>query len=251
MDAVVATRNEPGWWGRCVRWWSRAYFRFKRPFLLHRVRCVVIEHVDGVPLVVLPGVLNPVVFRGGEFLARTVTQWPAPAVELDAAPATALDMGTGCGVGAVFAARRGYRVVALDINPAAVRCARINVLLHNLEPQVDIRQGDLFEAVPGEQFDLVLFNPPFFVGQPRDTADMAWRSVDVMERFAAGLPRALKPTGRALVLLSTDGAPQRMLSALQTQPLEVEVVARKNLGNEIMSVYSVRQRAEERLGGSG
>ena len=48
-----------------------------------------------------------------------------------------LDMGTGSGVGAVFAARNAARVVAVDVNPEAVRCARINVLLHHIEDRVD------------------------------------------------------------------------------------------------------------------
>ena len=97
---------------------------------------------------------------------------------------SALDMGTGSGVGAIFAARRGYRVVAVDINPQAVRCARINTLLNRLEERIEVRRGDLFEPVRGERFDLVLFNPPFFVGEPRSDLDRAWRGREVLERFA-------------------------------------------------------------------
>ncbi len=64
---------------------------------------------------------------------------------------------------------RGYarRVVAVDINPAAVRCAQINALLNQLEQRIEVRRGDLFAPVAGERFDLVLFNPPFLRGAPR------------------------------------------------------------------------------------
>src|SRR5205823_1604642 len=106
-------------------------------------------------------------------------------------PGRALDMGTGSGIGAVFAARAGYRVVGVDLNPEAVRCARINALMNRLEDRLEAREGDLFAPVAGERFDLILFNPPFFRGEPRDALDMAWRSVDVLERFAEGLPSAL------------------------------------------------------------
>ena len=81
-----------------------------------------------------------------------------------------LDLGTGSGVGAVFAAQWAGQVVAVDVNPAAVRCARINVLLHGVEDRVDVLQGDLFEPVAGERFDVILFNPPYFPGQPRTTS---------------------------------------------------------------------------------
>src|SRR5258708_40043817 len=80
--------------------------------------------------------------------------------------ARALDMGTGSGVGAVFAARRGFQVVGVDLNPDAVRCARANVLLNGLEERIEIRHGAPFEPVSGERFDLVLWNPPFFRGKP-------------------------------------------------------------------------------------
>jgi HemK-related putative methylase len=192
-----------------------------------------------VGIVVLPQVLNPVVFRSGAFLARTVvaSSWAAPS-----GPAPrALDMGTGSGIGAVFAARRGYRVVGVDLNPEAVRCARVNALLNGLEDRIEVRAGDLFGPVLGERFDLVLFNPPFFRGRPAGLFDLAWRGVDVLERFAAGLPDCLAPGGRALILLSTDGDADGMLRALETAGLVVEIVTRRHFGNEIMTVYSAQR----------
>jgi release factor glutamine methyltransferase len=148
-------------------------------------------------------------------------------------------MGTGSGVGAVFAARAGYRVLAVDINPEAVRCASMNVLLNRLEAQVEVRQGDLFAPVADERFDLVLFNPPFYRGIPRGALDHAWRGLDVFERFAAGLPAALAPAGRALLVLSTDGDAAGMLRALEAQQLAHRVVARRDLGNEVLTLHEV------------
>jgi release factor glutamine methyltransferase len=149
-------------------------------------------------------------------------------------------MGTGSGIGAIFAARRGYRVVAVDLNPEAVRCARINALLNGLEDRIEVRAGDLFEPVRGERFDLILFNPPFFRGRPSGLFDLAWRGVDILERFAAGLPACLAPGGRALILLSTDGDAGGMLRALAAEGLVVGIEARRHFGNEIMTIYSAR-----------
>ena len=224
-----------------------AWLYLKRPFLLPRVRKPALERIDGVTLLCLPDVLNPVVFRSGELLARTVATSvlaKPPLAESSAAePSThrALDMGTGTGVGAVFLARRGWRVAAVDLNPEAVRCARINALLNRLEDRIEVRQGDLFGPVEGERFDLILFNPPFFRGEPKGLFDLAWRSPDVMERFAAGLPDALTEEGRALILLSTDGDPEGMLKALGTQGLKVEPAVRRDFGNEVMTIYAVRR----------
>ena len=101
--------------------------------------------------------------------------------------AAVLDMGTGSGVCALAAARHARRVVAVDVSPAAARCTRLNAVLNQLEERIDIRIGDLFEPVAGERFDLVLFNPPFLIGAPKDDRDAAWRSEDTARRFAAGL----------------------------------------------------------------
>jgi HemK-related putative methylase len=207
----------------------------KRPLLLRRVRRHVLERIAGVPIVVFPEVLNPVVFRSGAWLACVLADHTAD--HSNARLPRALDMGTGCGVGAIFAARTGYQVVAVDLNPQAVRCARVNVLMNRLEEQVQVRLGDLFAPVAGETFDLVLFNPPYFRGAPKDLLDLAWRSVDVLERFAAGLPSALAPGGQAWIVLSTDGEAPALLHALEQNGMAVRVIARRNLGNEIMTVY--------------
>jgi HemK-related putative methylase len=222
-----------------VRPLTRLYLKLRHQVFGRRYRRLVLERVGDAPFLVLPEVFNPVLFRTGPFLAETALR-----IEPAAGPGRlALDMGTGSGVGAVFAARAGYRVLAVDINPEAVRCARINVLLNRLEAQVEVRPGDLFAPVAGERFDLVLFNPPFYRGAPRDALDHAWRGVDIFERFAAGLPAALAPGGRALLVLSTDGDAAGMLSALAAQGLTHHAVARRDLGNEVLTIHAVTQPA--------
>lgn len=215
----------------------------QRPLLRRRLGRVTVEEIDGVPLVVLPHVFNPALFRTGEILARTVASSPfaAPPEPLEGDDGRALDLGTGSGAGAVFAARRGFQVTAVDLNPEAVRCARVNALLNHLEDRIDVREGDLFAPVAGERFDLVLFNPPFFRGSPRDRLDLAWRGTDVLERFAAGLSDALTERGTALLCLSTDGDGEALLADLRRRGFSLETAARKDLGNEIVTVHAVRR----------
>ncbi|HEV8579344.1 MAG TPA: methyltransferase [Thermoanaerobaculia bacterium] len=215
-------------------------YRLQRPLLRRRLGRVVLERVDGVPILVLPEVFNGVLFRTGEMLARTVAA--SSLASPRSAPARALDLGTGSGIGAVFAARRGFQVVAADLNPDAVRCARLNALLNRLEDRIEVRQGDLFAPVAGETFDLVLFNPPFFQGTPRGPLDLAWRATDLLERTAAGLPAVLAPGGTALVVLSTDGEGKNLLAAFGAQGLASEAVAQRDYGNEIVTVYAVRRK---------
>jgi release factor glutamine methyltransferase len=183
------------------------------------------------PIIVLPTVANPKVLRTGAFFAALIDSRSI------GVGADVLDMGTGTGICALFAARIARRVVAVDINPAAVRCARINALLNDLETRIDFREGDLFGPVAGERFDVVLFNPPFLLGTPKDDRDAAWRSSDVPERFAAGLALHLKPGGTALLLLSTFGpACARFESELRQRGFRLEVFARKRFINETVTL---------------
>lgn len=74
-----------------------------------------------------------------------------------------LDVGTGCGLLAGTAADLGATVVATDLDGRAVRCARANLA----GTGVDVRQGDLFAAVAGERFDVVVCNPPYEIRRAR------------------------------------------------------------------------------------
>jgi HemK-related putative methylase len=205
----------------------------------HRYDDFRLERVLDLRIVVMPGVANPNLLRTGAFFAAMID-------ERALAPgASVLDMGTGSGVCALIAARRARRVVAVDVSPAAVRCARLNALLNELDERVDVREGDLFAPLGGERFDLVLFNPPFLVGAPKDHRDAAWRSEDAAHRFAAGLGEHLKPGGAALVLLSSFGDACALFEAeLRATGFRLDVFARRRFINETLTI--VRATSESR-----
>jgi HemK-related putative methylase len=198
-----------------------------------RYEQVVLETIDDLNLLVLADVFNPVLLRSGAYLVRQLSR-----LELVPPGSTVLDLGSGSGACGIAAAKRGCQVTAVDINPSAVRCTRINALLNNVE--VDVRQGDLFGPVHDDRFDVVLFNPPYYRGTPRDGLDRAWRSTDVPERFAQQLAAHLTPRGHALVVLSSDGETDLFLRAMDGYHLDRQVVARRDFVNEIMSVYQVK-----------
>lgn len=73
-----------------------------------------------------------------------------------------LDLGCGCGIHALFAARHCNQVIATDISRSAVQYTRFNAMLNNME-NIECRQGDLFDPVASQRFDLIVSNPPFVV----------------------------------------------------------------------------------------
>lgn len=61
-----------------------------------------------------------------------------------------LDVGTGSGILAIAAARLGAaRVLAVDIDPVAVRVARENVKINSLSDRVEVMEGDLVKGLGG------------------------------------------------------------------------------------------------------
>jgi release factor glutamine methyltransferase len=208
-----------------------------RFWLLHRARhrSTQLETVAGEPILVLSDVFNPKLFWTGAFMAESLLSNGTLVPERS----SVLDMGTGSGVGAVFAARTARRVLAVDLNPRAVRSARINALLHGVDDRVEVREGDLFAPVGDERFDRVLFNPPFFRGEPHDMFERAFFATDVVERFAEHLRDHLVPGGQCLLLLSSSGDEARLLRAFTMRRFTVELAAHRDVRAEVLSLYRV------------
>lgn len=84
---------------------------------------------------------------------------------------TAVDIGCGSGAGAILIARarRDAKVLAVDINPTALRFTAVNAALAETE-NVSAWHSDLLESISGE-FDLIVANPPYM----QDTQKRAYR----------------------------------------------------------------------------
>jgi methylase of polypeptide subunit release factors len=117
----------------------------------------------------------------------------------------AVDVGTGSGVGAIMAAPllRGAKITATDINPLALRFARINARHAGVELETLETRG--LDEVEGP-IDLVIANPPF-VADPaarlyRDGGDM--RGARLSLDWALAAARRIVPGGT--ILLYTGSA---------------------------------------------
>jgi release factor glutamine methyltransferase len=161
-------------------------------------------NVLGMSLHVPVGVLHPAHFATGPCLARACDAFVGRGTSI-------LDVGTGSGIVALYAARLGARVCAVDIDPLAVRTARVNAMLNDVE--LDVREGDLFEPFAHRRFDVVTFNPPFFErpqGGALQRALSDGPGLPTLGRFVAALDDMLTDDGVALVVGSTNGAMSTM-----------------------------------------
>lgn len=112
-----------------------------------------------------------------------------------------LDLGTGCGIQALLAARHSDHVVATDLNPRAVRMAEFNARLNGLT-HVECVLGDLFEPVQGQRFDLVITNPPFVISPEKRYIyrDGGMPADDICRKIVQEVPHYLNEGGFCQIL---------------------------------------------------
>ncbi|HYJ40890.1 MAG TPA: class I SAM-dependent methyltransferase, partial [Steroidobacteraceae bacterium] len=114
----------------------------------------------------------------------------------------AFDIGTGTGVLAAVLARRGIEcVIATDLDPRALACARENVRQLGLTDRIDVVQADLF---PEGRAALVICNPPWVPARPSSPMENGIYDPEsqMLRGFLKKLPGHLEPGGEGWLILS-------------------------------------------------
>ncbi len=143
-----------------------------------------------------------------------------------------IDMGAGCGILGVIGAKRANEVLAVDVNPYAVRCAKQNARLNGVFDKFVFIQGDLFCSVAqGAKFDLILFNAPYL---PLENEDASWvgrswaggkTGREVIDRFIDQAPGHLSSNGQILLMQSSLSNIDQTLRRYASRGLNANVVA--------------------------
>ncbi|PKM92308.1 MAG: hypothetical protein CVU81_01180 [Euryarchaeota archaeon HGW-Euryarchaeota-1] len=122
-----------------------------------------------------------------------------------------LELGTGSGIIAIFAAKQDANVVATDISRIALKCAADNAKQNNVE--IEFVNSNLFENVRGK-FDKIIFNAPYLPGERKTLFDKAESGGPTGNEL---LLKAVKESQR---FLKKDGALYVVCSSLSGRFLE-------------------------------
>lgn len=148
---------------------------------------------------------------------------------------TVADLGAGSGVLALAAAGAGARrVCAVDVSRRSNIVTLINARLNGCA--VDVRHGDLIRALRGEQFDIIVSNPPYVPAEtdelPRHRSTTALDGGRdgrlLLDRVCREAPPHLRPGGSLLIVHSSVCGIQQTCELLGERGLQVQVVERAN-----------------------
>lgn len=127
-----------------------------------------------------------------------------------------LEIGSGTGVISVAAARAGAtRVIAVDVNPAAVENTKANFERFRLANATALR-SDGFQAVKG-QFDVVTWNAPYHGSKPADDLERGCADEDYKDitAFFEAVDKHLRPNGQVVFGFSESGDLPRIKRLIQ------------------------------------
>ncbi len=155
-----------------------------------------------------------------------------------AASRDVLEIGTGTGLISILCLQNdASRVIATDINPAAVANAKYNAAILVPDQNLDVRQ--VSQESPGafavigdqEKFDLIISNPPWEDGVVAKPADHAFYDprFELMDSLLDGLPKHLKPGGRCLLAFGHVPAIRRLKSECEKREFEFEILDDREL----------------------
>jgi release factor glutamine methyltransferase len=107
----------------------------------------------GLPILIFKDVFSPKHFNGWEIFTRNFPDFKKKSI---------LEIGCGTGITSIYLAANGAsKVLAMDINPEAVKNTQANIELNNLR-NMETRDSDIFEALDSdEKFDIIYWNMPF------------------------------------------------------------------------------------------
>ncbi|AAB98930.1 TPA: methyltransferase [Methanocaldococcus jannaschii] len=155
-----------------------------------------------------------------------------------------LEIGVGTGLISIACAKKGAKkIVGVDINPYAVKLAKENAKLNNVN--ISFFESDLFENVTGK-FDVILFNPPYLPTSEDEKIDSYLNFAfdggkdgrEILDRFIYELPNYLKKGGVVQILQSSLTGEKETINKLKPLGFKVEISARLKVPFEELMVIN-------------
>lgn len=198
-------------------------------FHKRKISTTVKEKIGGFTFIIRPTVFNPKDYLSSELFAEFVNTLHLEGKYI-------LDMGCGSGIISVFAASKGAKCVAADINPVSVRSTNENAAGNRFSDKIEVIESDLFESFKGSSnsgatkgFDIIFFNPPYFRGNPRNNFERAFKGgpkLEVINNFISASKNYLKSDGVIYFMVSSDMDINELENMFTSNGFEFKIIKR-------------------------
>jgi release factor glutamine methyltransferase len=152
-----------------------------------------------------------------------------------------LDIGTGSGMIAIFAAQNGAIATAIDINPKAVEITCRNAASNQVS--VTVLESNLFEKLPAQKFDYLLINPPYYPKKPQNLTENAFFAGDNLEYFEnlfSGMQPYLAIEAKVWMILSEDCDLEKISEIAQKNNFSIVKIHQQRKWGEELFVAEVK-----------
>lgn len=136
---------------------ARVTTRKPAPYLVGKA------YIQGIPFHVDERVIVPRSFIAELLLNDTLGPDQLGLISDPEAIGSVLDLCTGSGCLAIITAMclPNARLDAVDLSADALEVAKLNLAEHDLEDRIRLVQGDLFQPLKSQRYDLIITNPPY------------------------------------------------------------------------------------------
>ncbi len=182
--------------------------------------------------IILPGVFPPI-FPDSIILAENVLKEVKRNDKV-------LDIGTGSGIQAIFAASKSTKIIATDINIWALKCAKINIRKYNMQNKISLIRSNLFSKIIGT-FDLIIFNPPFRWFKPKNISEKSEMDENylTLQHFFKTVRKFLSKNGRIIMVFSDSGDVDFFESLIIKNNFHFKIISKKKSEGWLYEVYKI------------
>ncbi len=142
-----------------------------------------------------------------------------------------LDMGCGSGILGIEAAKRGGIVTAVDVDDEAIK--KTSDEKEKQGVKITVKKSNLFSNLTGEEFDLIICNPPYLPNEPTDpdiALDGGREGWEFISRFLNKARKHLNKEGKIILLYSSRTNPEKVRILMETYGFEHKIINEKRVG---------------------
>jgi release factor glutamine methyltransferase len=209
---------------------------FVKPILSLYLKAERKASYDGFRLVVKRGVFHPLLFFSTQILYAFTK-------EIDLKGKNFLEIGSGSGLLSLLAFRKGARVTAVDVDPAAVENTKLNFSKNfGKKSMARVLKSDVFSQLPIEKFDVILINPPYYFKDVVYPSQQAWycgKDGIYFEKLFSGLKNYVFTGSEVFMILEENCEVERIVLMARRHHVAMEKVTEKKKRWERSFIFRV------------